>query len=103
MKTVSREVSQRLKDAGWEKETDFYWIQYETGEWECAYITIDSGMLDKTILHAPTLDEVLDDLSYDNLFDAWYSTTDKYLTKWLYITMRSADAAAEVWLMEVKR
>lgn len=109
MKPVSRKKAKELKDAGWERETYFVYL-YIDGEW--IWMTQNDAIefmrktkTEHAILYAPTLDEVLEELSYDNLlsfFERQYESSKTFswsiLTHWLYTTMRSADKTAEVWI-----
>jgi len=60
------------------------------------------------VLPAPTLDEVLEELSLEDFMLYFNIDNPKFFAcdaqwqqerfKWLYTTMRSVDAAAEVWI-----
>jgi len=109
MQTVSREMAKKLKDAGWEKTTAFIYnslghlIYFPRGP---------EDPLSPWDILAPTLDEVLEEVSLETLvafytqkrhMDLPFDRTAHglvwtYFIKWLYTTMRSADAASEVWL-----
>lgn len=115
--TVSREVAQRLKDAGWVKNTAFKYVYIEEDErWDLVYapgidITQNRPEFKDQMLPAPTLDEVLKELSYEDFRTlylkehpwpkGWTTAGEMYngkFAKWLHTTMRSSDAAAEVWI-----
>ena len=123
MKTVSQPMAQRLKEAEWEKKTVFAYVRAgDDDEWEIA-VKVDDNWIClsdqfifndiEDVLPVPTLDEVLEELSLSDFID-YYKTTihtenfeESYrdlmffwqgFSTWLFTTVRSADAAAGVWL-----
>lgn len=113
MKTTSREMSERLVKAGWVKETYFVDVNgvtiRSTRLCNCDTCTACRASGKSGILPAPMLNEVLEELSYEN-FHYFYTTNVVHRTtlngskwwadfaEWLYTTMCSTDAAAEVWI-----
>lgn len=108
MKPVSREMAQRLKDAGWVKDTAF--VYNSLGH----LIYFPRGPEDELSPHdipAPTLDEVLGELPCGtNIIkendNAYYATIPIEIPDMMglcrgYVStayVNPADAAAEVWL-----
>ena len=116
MKHVSREMGQKLSDAGWVRETEFVYVLRPVKEyvaqnaesgfqwvlWTTAQSKAFYGDLTvrKDWLPAPTLDEILEDLSHADFLKTWCRlwTAPGEFGEWLYAAMRDPDAAAEVWL-----
>ena len=108
MKTVTKEWSQKLVDAGWVKETYFSWYYTTEGEWVVmpTQITAPFGL----ILHFPaqTIDELGEELSYEDLMrycPKVNSLSGNWQDKaplWLYTTLLDPDRMAEVWVWKMK-
>jgi len=103
---VSRETAQRLQEAGWEKETYWIWI-LSHDKWICVERS-KVQMASFSWLPAPTLDEVMEDMSEGAQFSIDYvvKAYPKVEAIWdlclLGVATTSsnnlADAAAEAWI-----
>ena len=106
MQTVSRETATLLKEAGWVKETSWIYIfdYHESGVekfWEL-YLRDYSAMELVDWIPAPTLDELLEEITFDDFKDyftehVWQDMAWSDFPKWLYTTMRSVEECAKVW------
>jgi hypothetical protein len=108
MHTTSLEMSKRLKEAGWVKETLFIWVEWPNGTWRVARNYDFQRKYAKDWLPAPILTEILEELPEINLIRR--RCPNNYITAirasnlvpWTWSEgLNPCDAAAEVW-MKVK-
>lgn len=109
---TSLEVSKRLKEAGWKKETKFSWFSLlNTEGWGLASTKELDEIVEPFRYHAPIAGEILEELP---VFVGLYKTEmHGYCVRYIDNFFRStnlADALAECWiwakennLLEVKR
>ncbi len=114
MKTVSREWAERLRDAGWVRETYFSWIIREGKKDELSISNPTIRYKYADYVPAPTIGELGEDVSLKDLQLYWrenllpdhqsgallYVTIENAASfaKWLYTTLLDPDKLAEVWV-----
>lgn len=104
MQHVSRELSAEMVKKGWVKETCSHWVPCG-GEWA---LIIDGSSVYRGTIPAMTRDEILEEVSLEDFmlqfgrenpeFHPGEAHWQRRRLEWIYTTMRSADAAARVWL-----
>ena len=62
--TTSLEISKELKEAGWKKETEFWWVKTIDKGWKIHRKIIIPLFSKKEQLPAPISDEILEELPY---------------------------------------
>ena len=105
MKTTNYEISKKLKEAGFEAETDFYWYCYDKGQ-EMRHIADADG---KGNVKAYDLETILDALPKINKQEKAYSTLlcsggivytdDDYISVGKEKNESLADTAGKMWLL----
>jgi len=111
MQTTSREIGEKLKANGWVKETAFKWVYIEEDDrWDLVYapgihFNKNRPEFQDQVLPAPIVDEIAEEVSLEDLVKHWrvgFKYGKDHFDVWLYTTMRSADALAEVWIAKQK-
>ena len=118
MQHVKRETAERLIKAGWKKETESIWACWNwlPVEWELEPWCVREDENVGDWLPAPTLCEIVGELSWRNLVDhfgkhlrqppsggwsdflSWDSYDWERFSEWLYTILISVEKAAEVWI-----
>lgn len=99
MKTTNFEISKKLKEAGFEAETDFYWYCYDNGK-QMRHIADADG---KGNVKAYDLETIIDALPAKIEFKEkeycfwmqWSSSSDCYIMGYVYGNLRATEL--EVW------
>lgn len=102
---VSLEIAKQLKEAGWTKETEFWWVIYDK-DWFLAHI--DEGLTDtNNQIPAPLATEILEELPKGKIrilnrykhYEVYFEHDDKLPIDQQYITnMSLPEALANMWL-----
>ncbi len=101
MKTTSYEISKKLKEAGFEAETDFYWYCYDKGQ-EMRHIADADG---KGNVKAYDLETILDALPKINKQEYLLCSggivylNDDYISVGKEKNESLADTAGKMWLL----
>jgi len=97
---VSLEIAKQLKEAGWKKETEFWWVECSDKSWA---INNTFAQNYKNKYPSPLATEILEELTNDQISE--YTEKADSILDWddTVNVFRSANALAKMWLCLKKK